>query len=66
MAKLAATAIVLVILFSTDPASASPWTEGQAEWFRHGARHGRWDCWGKCPEGRAHRGERRRGAHRQR
>jgi len=31
------------------PTEASPWTEGQYEWWRHGSRHGRWDCYGKCP-----------------
>ncbi|CCJ06050.1 hypothetical protein [Methylocystis sp. SC2] len=51
----AMTTIVLAMLLSPPAAIASPWTEGQAEWFRHGARHGRWDCYGKCPEGRAHR-----------
>jgi hypothetical protein len=60
MSKLAAMTIVLAMLFSPHSAVASPWTEGQAEWFKHGARHGRWDCYGNCPEGRAHRRERAR------
>lgn len=66
MLKSAATTIVLAMLLLPHPAAASPWTEGQAEWFKHGARHGRWDCYGKCPEGRAQSSERRRGEHRQR
>lgn len=66
MLKSAVTTAFLAMLLSTHPAAASPWTEGQAEWFKHGARHGRWDCYGQCPEGRAHHGERRRSDHRQR
>jgi SOS response associated peptidase (SRAP) len=27
------------------------WTQGQADWARHGFRHGRWDCYGRCPDG---------------
>jgi hypothetical protein len=42
MLKSAAMTIVLAMLLSPHSAAASPWTEGQAEWFRHGARHGRW------------------------
>ena len=55
MSKLAATMIFLAALLSPQAVTASAWTEGQAEWFKHGARHGRWDCYGNCPEGRAHR-----------
>jgi hypothetical protein len=59
MLRLAAMTIFLVTLFSSPAGTASPWTEGQAEWLKHGARHGRWDCYGKCPEGRAHRDRQR-------
>ena len=40
---------LLVTGFSPLSAQASAWTEGQREWARHGSRHGRWDCYGKCP-----------------
>jgi hypothetical protein len=66
MLKSAAMTIVLAMLLSPHSAAASPWTEGQAEWFRHGARHGRWDCYGKCPEGRVHNHETQRSHHRPR
>jgi hypothetical protein len=55
MLRLAAMTIFLAIVLSPHAVTASPWTEGQAEWFKHGGRHGRWDCYGACPEGRAHR-----------
>ncbi|MBM3562460.1 MAG: hypothetical protein FJX48_04705 [Alphaproteobacteria bacterium] len=55
MSKLTTMIIVLAMLLPPHAVTASPWTEGQAEWFKHGARHGRWDCYGNCPEGRSHR-----------
>jgi len=59
MSKLTTMIIVLAMLLPPHAVTASPWTEGQAEWFKHGARHGRWDCYGNCPEGRAHRDRQR-------
>ncbi|RNJ49905.1 hypothetical protein [Methylocystis hirsuta] len=62
MLKSAAMTIVLAMLLSPHSATASPWTEGQAEWFKHG----RWDCYGKCPEGRVRNRETQRSHHRPR
>ena len=44
--------IFLVFALAATGAVASSWTDGQAEWARHGSRHGAWDCYGDCPSGR--------------
>ncbi len=55
MIRTAMLALLLAAVFSPLTAKADWWTEGQAQWARHGGRHGAWDCYGRCPEGRSHR-----------
>ena len=45
-------ALLAVNALVTTGALADSWTDGQAEWARHGSRHGAWDCNGDCPSGR--------------
>ena len=45
-------AFMLSISLFTLSAHADWWTDGQRQWARHGSHHGRWDCYGNCPEGR--------------
>ena len=54
MIKKLVLAFALYGVLSPLTARADRWTEGQAEWARHGSRHGSWDCYGNCSEGRRH------------
>ncbi|WP_457796436.1 hypothetical protein [Methylocystis sp. S23] len=63
MLRILAFSIAIGALLSPASTRADWWTEGQAEWARHGFKHGRWDCYGKCPpefqRHRRHRHDRR-------
>jgi len=52
MIKKTALAFMLGTVLLPLSARADWWTEGQRQWARHGSHHGRWDCYGNCPEGR--------------
>jgi len=52
MIKKTALAFMLSTVLLPLSAHADWWTEGQHQWARHGSHHGRWDCYGNCPEGR--------------
>jgi hypothetical protein len=56
-------ALLLSMFFlagQTITAKADWWTQGQADWARHGSRHGKWDCYGNCPDGHHARDHRHR------
>ena len=55
MPKHLALAVVVIAALSPTLAQADAWTDGQAEWARHGFKHGAWDCDGSCPDGRGGR-----------
>ena len=45
--------LVFAVFFLPWAARADSWTDGQAQWARHGSKHGAWDCDGNCPSGPA-------------
>ena len=50
-----ATLAVLMTIWLSSLAAAMSSGEMQRQWAEHGFKHGAWDCYGKCPEGRRHR-----------